>query len=267
MLERMSLPLAFLGYTLLSTGFVLMKKGIGWIGVKGPKDRAFRVNLFIWISGFVIMNLAVVPNTMALKHLAPHIVSSTAGWGVIVMVALSSLWLRERLFRSDILYTVLIVASIAVLNLFETPQPEAAFDLALLAVSAALPFVLVVPAFFKRTSKRVRTLFLAGFSGIATGMIVISLKVLVILFGFRVSAYFASPLFYLYLLFSLGAFLSLQAAYKLGAMMRVGPVQYSASIIYPVLCSLAVFGDSIHPVQLAAVAGLVFAVIGILKKH
>jgi len=263
----MSVPLAVFGYTLLSIGFVLMKKGIGWIGFKGPKDRIFRTNLFVWIVGFIVMNLAVIPNTMALKHLAPHIVSSTAGWGVIVMVALSSLLLRERLFRSDGLYTILIVGSIVLLNLFETPQGEETFNLPLLAGSAALPFVLVLPAFFKRASKRIRTVFLAGFSGIATGMIVISLKVLVILFGFQVSAYFASPVLYLYLLFSLGAFVSLQAAYKLGSMMRVGPVQYSASIIYPVLCSLVVFGDSIHPLQLAAVVGLVFAVIGILQKH
>jgi len=265
--EWMSLPLAVFGYTLLSAGFVLMKKGIGWIGFKGPKDRIFRTNLFVWIVGFIVMNLAVIPNTMALKHLAPHIVSSTAGWGVIVMVALSFLLLRERLFRSDGLYTILIVGSIVLLNLFETPRGEERFDLPLLAASSALPFILVLPAFLKRASKRMRTVFLAGFSGIATGMIVISLKVLVILFGFRVSAYFASPVLYLYLLFSLGAFVSLQWAYKLGSMMRVGPVQYSASIIYPVLCSVVVFGDGIHPLQLAAVAVLVSAVVGILKKH
>ncbi len=92
MLEWMSLPLSIFAYTLLSIGLVLQKKGIAWIGFKGKKDGNFYRPLAIWFAGFLLMNLYIVPNTAALKHLPPHIVSAMAGWGVVVLVLLS-VWL------------------------------------------------------------------------------------------------------------------------------------------------------------------------------
>jgi drug/metabolite transporter (DMT)-like permease len=71
----------------------------------------------------------------------------------------------------------------------------------------------------------------------------------------------------LYLFFSLAAFVTLQVAYKLGQMMTVGPIQYSAVIIYPALCSFLVFGKHINLVQIAAILVIIYSVIAILRKH
>jgi drug/metabolite transporter (DMT)-like permease len=104
-------------------------------------------------------------------------------------------------------------------------------------------------------------------TGMSTGMIIVTMKVLVSELGFDVAGYFSSPLLYLYLLFSLTGFVTLQAAYKLGAMMRVGPIQYSTAILYPVMCSYWVFGKQLHPLQIGTIILIVIAVIGMLKKR
>ncbi len=264
----LSFCLTALAYTLLSFGYVLQKKGVAWIGYKGKKDGSFYRNLGIWISGFLLMNLYIVPNAAALKQLEPHIVSAMAGWGVIVLVFLSQALLKERLLGSDIAFTLLIVAAIAVLNIFE--RPGAALDVVRfvpLVAALALPFLLVLPASMPSLSRRIRGLLFACVSGLSAGLIIVTMKILVVSHGFRIAAYFASPYLYLYLVLSLGSFLALQASYKMGSMLSVGPVQYTAAILYPALCSAAVFGNHLHLIQIAAVGTVVLGVWGILRKH
>ena len=264
----LSLCLTALAYTLLSTGYVLQKKGISWIGYKGEKGRSFYRALGIWIVGFLLMNLYIVPNAAALKLLDPHIVSAMAGWGVIVLVFLSQALLQERILRFDVAFTLLIVAAIVVLNIFE--RPEAGQDMVRLGpliAAMAFPFLLVLPALAPALTRRTRGLLFASVSGLSAGLIIVTLKILVASFGYRVAGYFASPHLYLYLVFSLGSFLALQASYKMGRMLAVGPVQYSAAIIYPVLCSAAVFGNRLHIIQIVAVGTVVAGVWGILRKH
>jgi drug/metabolite transporter (DMT)-like permease len=264
----LALSLTVLAYTLLSTGYVLQKKGVAWIGGKGEKDRAYYRNLEIWVAGFLLMNLYIVPNAAALKRLDPHIVSAMAGWGVIVLVFLSQALLKERLLGSDIAFTVLIMAAIALLNIFEGPETgNEGVRIEPLIAALAVPFLLVLPALIPSLSRRIRGLLFACVSGLSAGLIIVTMKILVASYGFRVSAYFASPYLYLYLVFSLAAFLSLQASYKMGRMLAVGPVQYTAAILYPVLCSAAVFGNRLHSMQIAAVGIVVAGVWGILKKH
>jgi len=263
----LSVLITILAFTLLSTGFVLMKRGIGWIGFKGKKDRSFYSHLSLWILGFVLINVYVVPNTIALKYLAPHLVSSMAGWGIIVMIFFSHLILKEKLYHSDYLYTAFIVVSIVVLHFFEYQGSEDKVNMFMLIAAVSLPFSLLLPAFLRFVPKRIKTILYAALSGISAGLIIVMLKVLVSFSGFAVPSYFSSPYFYLYLFFSLAAFITLQVAYKWGQMMTVGPIQYSATIIYPALCSFLVFGRHIHLVQIAAMAAIIYSVVAILKKH
>ena len=214
------------------------------------------------------MNLYIVPNAAALKRLDPHIVSAMAGWGVIVLVFLSQSLLKERILGSDIAFTLLIVAAIVLLNIFEGHETgEDIARLGPLVAALAAPFLVALPALFPALSRRIRGLLFACVSGLSAGLIIVTMKILVASYGFRVSAYFASPYLYLYLVFSLAAFLSLQASYKMGRMLAVGPVQYTAAILYPVLCSAAVFGNRLHFIQIAAVGAVVLGVWGILRKH
>lgn len=263
----MSIPLAVIAYTILSSGFILMKKGIGWIGHKGPKDRAFRKHFFTWICGFLLINLFIIPNTTALKHLDPHIVSAMAAWGVIVMVFLAHTALKEKLFRSDYFHTLLIVLSIVFLNLFESKETREVVRIPSYIIAAFIPFVLSPTTFIRRTSTRYRTVIFSAVAGMCTGMIVVTMKILVIYFGFQVASYFTSPYFYIYIIFSLATFVTIQIAYKMGYMMAVGPVQYSVTILYPAFCTAFVFGKHFHPIQLVAFVVIVYAVAAMLKKH
>jgi drug/metabolite transporter (DMT)-like permease len=259
--------LALTAYGVLSTGMILMKKGIAWIGHQGPKDGAWRRDLGIWIAGFLLSNLYVVPSLVALKTLTPHIVAAFAGFGVVVLVLLAAAVLGEKLLRSDALYTAAIFLSIILLNIYELSPGKDALNIPLLAGAAAFPLLLFATAFTKGLSRTVRAVMFASVSGTATGIIVILMKTLVKLYGFRVGDYLHSPYVYLYLFFSLTAFIALQLAYKIETMMRTGPVQYVSSIVYPAVCSALVFGNVIRPIQIAALAAIALAVAGILRKH
>lgn len=267
MLKHLSIPLAFLAYSLLSLGLVLMKKGVAWIGFKGPKDRSYYNYLFIWIAGFILSNSYIVPNTMALKHLEPHIVASVAGWGVVMLILFSRILLQEKLYRSDLLFAAVIFTAILTLNLFEQPKESAGVSQPLLMGGLLLPLVLAAAALAKLMKKKMKAVLMAIISGISAGLIVVLMKILVSDYGFRVVDYFTSPYFYLYLFFSLAAFVTLQIAYKLAVMMIVGPAQYSAAIIYPALCSFFIFGNQIHLLQITAIAVIFVSVTAILKKR
>jgi drug/metabolite transporter (DMT)-like permease len=259
--------LSLLAYALLSTGMVLMKKGIAWIGHRGPRDAAWRHDRATWFAGFLLSNLYVVPSLLALRTLTPHIVAAFAGFGVAVLVLLSRVSLGERLYRSDILYTAAIFLSIVVLNVFEPSPGKGPLNVPILAVASAVPLLLFASAFIKGAAGSVRAAILASVSGMATGLIVALMKILVDLHGFRVIAYFRTPYAYLYLFFSLGGFVALQLAYRSGTMLRTGPIQYGSSIVYPAICSVLVFGNAIKPVQTASLAAIVLGVAGILRKH
>jgi multidrug transporter EmrE-like cation transporter len=262
-----ALALAFLAYSLLGGGLVLMKKGIAWLGWRGPREGRFYKNLAVWTAGFLLMNLYIVPATVALKRLDSHVVASVAGWGVVVLVVLSRLILGERAVPSDLAHTALIVGGIVVLNLLE--QPAAGQTLALPAyISVALaPFAIVGLALFVRTTPAVGATLWAAISGMATGLLVMTMKILVGEHGLAVRAYFASPYLYLYLLFSLLSFVALQVSLRRGALIAVGPVQYSAGILVPVLCAAPVFGRRLHPLQFAAAAVIVYGVAAMLRKR
>lgn len=262
-----SLAAAAFAYSFLALGLVLMKKGIGWIGRKGPKDKAFRNDLAVWLAGFLFSNLYIVPSAAALKTLSPHVVASFAGWGVVVMVGLAALILGEAVSRSDAAFAALVAAAIVLLGLFERGGGGDAFRPAAFAVVSLIPFFALAAAFLPSARSGFKVFFFAAVSGAAAGMIVVTMKVLVRLYGFRVVDYLAAPYFYAYLAFSLTAFLALQLAYKRAEMMKVGPVQYATAIAYPVLGSIAVFGARFRPVQWAALAFLVFGVAGILRKR
>jgi len=265
--QFLSIALAILAYALLSVGLVLMKKGINWIGFKGKKEAAFYRDLITWIAGFLLSNLYIVPNTIALKQLEPHIVAAMAGWGVVALVVLSHAILKEKLYRSDLLFTFIIFSAIILLNIFEHQEQKSGYSLPAIVIMASFPFLLFITGSLKFLSKRVRTIIFAGISGMATGMIIVTMKILVSRFGLHVPEYFSSPFLYLYLLFSLTAFISMQIAYKLGAMLRAGPVLYSAGIIYPLLCSGLIFSNRIHILQYFAVAAMIYGVFALLKKR
>lgn len=267
MSTALGLLLALIAYTLLSAGLVGMKKGIGWIGRRKARDERFRRNRRIWLAGFFASNLFVVPNALALDRLPPHIVSAMAGWGVIVLVRLSRDWLDEPLRPSDPFFSALIVAAIAGLNLLEHAGPAGPLSGGRLAAAVLIPAGLALPACMPGLGRRRRALLFAAVSGMAAGLIVICLEGLIESSGFRFAEWLSSPILYLNLACSLGAFISLQVSYKLDAMLRVGPVQYAGTILYPAVCSWWVFGNRLSPLQWVSLGLIALGAAGILNRR
>jgi drug/metabolite transporter (DMT)-like permease len=266
-----AVAMALAAYTMLSLGFVMQKKGIGWMGWKGKKEKAFYRNLTVWTAGFLIMNIYGVPSAIALKALPPHIVSAFAGWGIIMLVLFSYLMLKEKIYSSDYLFAVLIVAGIFLLGVFEQSANLSSSGLPFytwgMVILCLLPLVIFVAGLLKTFSKKVKTACFASVSGISAGLMVVSLRLLVIRFDYKVFLYFSSLYLYLYIFFALLSFVALQLALKNGSMIAVGPVQYSTTIIYPLCATLVVFRQPIHPFQVLAVTLIVYSVVRILKKH
>ena len=255
-------------YSLLSVGFVLMKKGIEWIGWKGEKNRKFYSNLFLWLAGFFVMNIYGVPSAIALKTLTPHVVSAFAGWGIIVLVFFSYFLLKEKIFRTDYIFSVLIVVGIFLLNFFEKSNSfEKSTSLLGIIFLSMIPIILFFYGFYKKLSLRIKTVIFASVSGMAAGLMVLFLRLLMLKFGYKVSLYFSSEYLYLYITFALLSFIALQFALKLGDMIVIGPTQYSVNIIYPVFASLMVFGQLINIIQVLSLGLIVYSVVNILNKH
>jgi drug/metabolite transporter (DMT)-like permease len=267
----LSIFMAITAYSLLSLGFVLQKKGIAWMGWKGPRDKPFYANLAVWLSGFIIMNAFPLPSAVALKTLPSHIVSAFAGWGIIMLVVFSFLLLKEKIYQSDLLFSLLVVLGIVMLNYFEKPTASTSSPANpqgwRMAVLFAIPLVFTFTGLLKFLTVKGKTWLFAAVSGTCAGLMVITLRRLVVHFGYEIPAYLGSVYLYLYLGSALLSFIGLQLALKNGPMIVAGPVQYSTTIIYPLFAALLVFQHSIHPLQILAVALIIFGVIHILKKH
>ena len=260
--------MAFTAYSFLSLGFVLMKKGIKWMGWKGPKDKNFYWNLAIWVTGFIVMNIYGVPSAVALKSLPPHIVSAFAGWGIVMLVLFSFLFLKEKIYKTDYFFSALIAGGIFLLGYFERPTASThSFHLWGMVILCSVPLLLFLTGFFKFLTKKVKTVIFASVSGVSAGLMVVSLRLLVINYGYKVSLYFNSIYLYLYIFFALLSFIALQLALKKGPMIAVGPVQYATNIIYPACSTLLVFQRSLHLIQFLALASIIYSVINILRSR
>lgn len=260
--------MALMAYTLLSIGIVLQKKGVDCFGWKGKKDRQFYTHLGTWIAGFLIMNINGIPNAIALKTLPPHIVSASAGWGIIVLIFFSSWVLKEKIFKSDFIFTGLIVTGIFLSNIFEraTAAENPVAKIGLIVISV-LPFVIMPAVLFRTISKKIKTVVYGAVSGLSAGLLVVFLKMLMMTYGFQVGKFFGSIYLYLYIVFALLSLIALQLANKSGDMIVIGPVQYSTQIVYPAVSTYIVFRQSLSLMQIAAIVLIIYAVNKILQKH
>jgi drug/metabolite transporter (DMT)-like permease len=262
-----SILLAMLGYSVYSAGIVLTKSGGAWLKWPGRKNIAFARSLLIWLFGFILYNLSVIPTGIASGVLPPHIISAISGWGIPVIVLLSYLLLKEKLYRTDILFSLVMFAGIVVLSLFDQTPPAIRVNQTAFAVLLALPLLILPPLLFRKVGNKVQTILLATFAGCTGGMMIVIMNLVVKTLGFNIFAYLGSPWPYLYILCGILQFVSLQVALRKGEMILVGPLQNGLMILYPVASSYFVFGVRLHPVQLIMIAVIVFSGVSIMRKH
>ncbi len=262
-----SVIMALIAFFCLSFGFILMKMGINWMGWKESKNKIYYKNLFIWITGLIIANIYGIPSALALKNLPPHMVSVFAGWGIVVLIYLSYFLLKEKIFKTDYLFSFLIILGIFLLSYFkqessgETIQPIGIYILGF------IPIVLFLFGFAKKITNPVKTAIYGAVSGFSAGLMIIFLRILVLKYQYQVGLYFTSPFSYLYIIFALLSFVALQFAFKHGPMMITGPAQYSTTIIYPLFAAWLIFHDQINLIQLILIGIISYSVIMIMKKR
>jgi len=263
-----SLLMAATAYFFVSTGIILQKKGILWIGWKGKKDKSFYSSLFVWLSGFLLMNIYGVPSAIALKFLPPHIVSAFAGFGIIIIVYFSNIFLKERIYKTDYVYSMLIVTGIVILCVSGNGDLNHSVNRGFLSVVFfALPILFFLVLLRKGIGDKYKNVFHAVISGCSAGVMVVALKGLVHNFGYVVADYFSSEFLYIYIVFAILSFISLQISLKNGPALVTGQIQYSFTIIYPVIGSLTVFSEKIGVFQLFSVLLIVYCVMKMFKNR
>jgi multidrug transporter EmrE-like cation transporter len=267
MLDFGSVLLALFGFTVFSTGIVLTKAGGAWLKWKGKKTGVYYKALAVWLLGFIAYNASAIPNAVASKALPPYIISAISGWGIVVIVIMSYLILKEKLFISDYVNATLMVAAIIALSLLDKAAAANAINQTAFYVMLALPLLLLVPLVFKSLTGKLRAILLAIFAGSTGGLALVIMNVVVKSLGYNLFSYFGTPYPYLYVLVGVAQFVTLQMAMRHGSMILVGPLQNALMILYPLACSYFIFGASLGVIQLLMIALIVFCSVAILRKH
>ena len=263
-----ALIMAAAAYSFISVGFILQKKGISWIGWKGRKDRSYFKNLGVWTAGFILMNGYGIPSAVALTSLPPHIVSAFAGWGIIVLVFLSHLFLRETVRRSDFFYSLAVIGGIVLMNISEPPvQSETISADVPTILFFATPLSVFLCSLILLSSDKLKNFFYALVSGCSAGMMVISLKGLVQLHEYRLTEYPGSVYLYLYIFYAVLSFVSLQISLRTGPVMITGQIQYSMTIIYPYAGLLIVFSGETGVLQPVSIGLITWGVVKMVKNR
>ena len=263
-----SVLLALFGYTLFSTGNVLQKKGVSWLNWKGAKDKKYAANLLIWGLGILLSYVvSIIPNGMASINLPPHIVSAISGWGITAIIILSYFLLKEKLYKSDILYSIVIIGAIFIIGIFQKASPIYKVNRYALYLLVFLPFLLLIPALLKHTGNKIKTVCFSIFGGIGGGLTIVILNIAVKEYGASAAGYITSPYLFMYGLIGITTAIVMQLAYKYGQMVLIAPLQVSFNIIYPIICSYFIFNTPVGILQIGAIMLIVLSCYMILKKH
>lgn len=261
-------------YFSVSLGFVLQKKGIGWLSHHGKKDAAFFQNLALWSIGFILLNLAVLPNYLALRVLNAYIVNAVSGLNIVFMVFLSGLVLKEKIHPLDYLYTLVMCLSIALINLADRSGAavltvRAGYAFGALSVPLGifiLWFLFQKRPFFKKNLS-LQAILLAASGGGMSGLMVTYLKILQMKEGGRILAYLSSPYLYCFFTVSILSLVAVQYAYRMGAMILVGPAQFATMVFYPVLASYFIFAIPVNLTQVFCFALIIVTVFLMVHRH
>lgn len=260
--------LALFGTSLYSAGVILQKKGAGWMGWKNKVNRRFALTFSIWLIGMLFSYVvSTLPIGIASRNLPPHMISAMTGWSIVVIVFLSSCFLREKLHTSDIVFSIVILSCIVLMSRYQQNAEGTPMDMKNLYILLLLPLLLLVPVFFRFTGRKQKTILLSIFSGFLGGLTIVFMNILVKESGDSISEIVSSVHLYIYFAAGAASVMAKQAAYRLGDVILVTPLQTSFSMIYPLLCSNLLFNSNISLIQVLLVFFIVLACWGIQKKR
>ncbi len=257
-----------MGATLASIGSVFQKKGLLWINYRKEKDQKYIKLLFLWVLGVLISYIiSAVPISIASKTLPPHIITAMSGWGIVVIIIMSYFFLKEKIYRSDLFYSALIVACTLVIGLLSKTVSSLDYNGVFLIILFIAPFAVLIPASSKALGDKIRASLFAAYAGTMGGISIVFFNLLMRYFftgGLsRVPLYFL----FLYPIAAISGAISEQASYRYGDMPVVSSIRLGLYIIYPVICSWLLFNTGVDIYQLLAIIIMTFSCYGIFKKR
>jgi drug/metabolite transporter (DMT)-like permease len=269
-----SIILALVGIFLHSIGVLMQKKGTNGLNfremfkLKSIKDIKISSDLIIWVTGLILAyNISVIPTAIASDTLSPEVVSAISGLGIVFILVLSHIFLKEKLYTSDIPFAIIIVVCIYVICVSQRREPIVYVDNTAFYTLTFLPFLLLIPVFSKRLKNKVKAVLFSSLSGLTGGVAYVVLNIAVKEGGISLTGIFGSTYIYEYIIigFISGAFL--QIAYKFGDIIHIVPIQMSLTVIYPLICSYFIFHKNISVIQDSLILLVAFCYWIILRRH
>lgn len=253
---------ALFGNFLLSLGFSLQKKHVGWLSAKRRGERVRSGEIIGWTLGFILMNVQPIFNYFALGKLAPNIVASIGGSNIIFTIFLSYFLLSEKIKPSKIPAIVLMAISLAYAGLVgqESSQKftKEAFWIAFFIPTA---FAMLVLLGNRKLSAQHLGMFLGSAAGALGGFMVLCLDALRISHGSNFFGWAFSIYLYVYLFCGIASFMIKQFAFERGKMNAVAPTFYGFLVLYPSIATYFVSNVPLHSSQLFAYAGISVSIV------
>lgn len=257
-----------MGSTFASIGSVFQKKGLLWLSLRKEKKQAALKLFCLWLMGLLLSYvISAIPISIASKTLQPHIITAMSGWGIVVIIIMSFFFLKEKIYKSDIFYSLLIVACTLVIGLSSEPNSTLDYNGVFLIILFLVPFGALLPALLKSLENKIRSVLFAAYAGSMGG-------ISIVFFNLLVRYFFAGglsgvPIYFLFLypVAAISGAASEQASYKLGDMAVVSSVRLGLFIIYPVICSWLLFNTGVDILQVLSIAIMILACFGIFKKR
>lgn len=274
MTKLLSFILALFGILLHSIGILLQKKGTNGINFKEllnlKKLKNFKISrdLLIWLVGLALAyNISVIPTAIASKELAPEVISAISGVGIVFVIILSHYFLKDKLYKSDIIYTIVIVICISLISVVEHKESLANIDKGAFYILTFSPLLLLLPAFSNKISNKTKAILFSTISGLIGGVAYVVLNIAMKEGGSSFTGIFGSAYIYMYIIigFVSGAFL--QVAYKFGDIIHIVPIQMSLTVIYPLICSYFIFHKGVSFAQDISILVIGLCCWLILRKH
>lgn len=260
--------MALFGTTIYSAGVILQKKGSGWMSRKDKINHRFVSTFSLWVIGMLFSYaIATLPMGIASKSLPPHTISAISGWSIVVIIFLSNFILKERLHVSDIAYSIVIIGCILFMSQFQEGTENLPVNTKYRYLLLLIPFLLLIPVFFKFTNKKQKTILLSVFSGFLSGLTIVFMNILVKESGDSILGIVSSVNLYIYFAAGIASVAAKQAAYNLGDVILITPLQTSFSMIYPLMCSLLLYNSDVNLIQIFLIFLIMLACWGIQKKR
>jgi drug/metabolite transporter (DMT)-like permease len=248
---------ALFGNFLLSLGFSLQKRHVGWLSAKRRGEEIRRGEVVGWMCGFILMNVQPIFNYLALGVLAPNIVAAIGGSNIIFTILLSYCLLGEKISPKKIPWIILMAASLAYAGFVEQEASQH-FKVEAFWIAFFIPTAFAMLMLFasRHMSPEQVGIFLGSAAGALGGFMVLALEALRVTHGPDVLSWFASAYLYVYIFCGISSFLIKQVAFERGKMTAVAPSFYGFLVLYPSIATYFVSELPLHVPQLFAFAGI-----------